>query len=148
MKMIEDIPAYLQLTEHIATSGQPGEAQLADVAQAGFQVVINLALAGMDYSLPDEAGVVRRLGMEYIHIPVNWNEPTRRNLEDFFVAMDANQGVRTYVHCAANMRVSVFMALYRIKRLGWQPEQAFNEMLKIWRPEGIWAAFIHKMLES
>ena len=146
--MIEDIAAYLKLTDQIATSGQPNETQFADIAQAGYQLVINLALTGKEYSLPDEAGTVRSLGMEYIHIPVIWNRPTRQNLDDFFAAMDANKDKNVFVHCAANMRVSAFIALYRIKRLGWQAEDAFQYMLKIWRPEGVWAAFIQEVLDT
>ena len=144
--MIEEIPAYLKLTDQIATSGQPGEAQLAEIAAAGYQLVINLALKGKEYSLPDEAGVVRGLGMEYIHIPVIWTEPTRQNLEEFFAAMEVNKDKKIFIHCAANMRASAFMALYRIKRLGWQAGEAFQHMLKIWRPEGVWATFIQDML--
>lgn len=140
--MIEDITNYLKLTERVATSGQPSDAQIAEIAAAGYQVVVNLALAGAEYSLPDEARVVQACGMEYVHIPVIWAQPTLQNLDDFFVAMDANQEKRIFVHCAANMRVSVFMALYRILRLGWPPQQAFADMLKIWAPKGTWADFI------
>ena len=146
--MIEDIPAYLKLTDQIATSGQPGEAHLAEIAGAGYQVVINLALTGKEYSLPDEAGLVRSLGMEYIHIPVVWTEPTRQNLEEFFAAMRANTDKKIFIHCAANMRASAFMALYRIKCLGWQADDAFQYMLKIWRPEGVWETFIQDMLQT
>jgi uncharacterized protein (TIGR01244 family) len=147
-ELIEDIAAYLKLTDKIATSGQPRQAQLSDIAAAGYQVVINLALTGTEYSLPDESGAVRELGMEYIHIPVVWKEPTHQNLEDFITSMDACSGKKVFLHCAANMRVSAFMALYRIKRLSWDPEAAFQDMLKIWRPDGVWAEFIRSEMDD
>ena len=59
------------IDESLCTSGQPTVAQLQEIASAGFQTVINLALHDDPrYSLPDEAGTVRSLGMGYVHIPV------------------------------------------------------------------------------
>lgn len=140
--MLEDIYNYLQLTESIATSGQPTEAQIEEIAKAGYEVVVNLALSDAEYSLPDEKATVESHRMTYIHIPVIWTQPTRANLEAFCDVMDANRGKKIFVHCAANMRVSAFMALYRVRRLGWPPERAFQEMQRIWTPEGWWRDFI------
>jgi hypothetical protein len=44
------------------------------------------------------------------------------------------------------MRVSVFMALYRIINLGWDRSVAFSELKKIWEPNETWKAFIDLML--
>ena len=140
--MLEDIYNYLKLTDSIATSGQPSEIQIVEIAQAGYQLVINLALLDTKYSLPDERSTVESHGMEYIHLPVIWERPTVENLEAFCDVMDANRGKKIFVHCAANMRVSAFMALYRIRRLGWKPEEAFREMQRLWTPEGWWRDFI------
>ncbi len=140
--MLEDITNYLQLTDTIATGGQPSEAEIKSIAQAGFEVVINLGLTGTDYALEDEAGLVERLGMRYIHIPVVWDSPARSDLDQFFEAMDATQDRKRFVHCALNMRVSVFMALYRILRLGWRYERAIEGVHEIWMPEGVWQTFI------
>lgn len=140
--MLEDIYNYLPLSEDIATSGQPTAVQMADVATAGFQTVINLLPPESKYSLPDEERIVQSLGMEYVYIPVDWQAPTRQNLLDFCNAMDARHDRKLFVHCAANMRVSAFMALYRILRLGWKPEEAFAPMQRIWEPDGWWRAFI------
>ncbi|MBN2550893.1 MAG: protein tyrosine phosphatase family protein [Anaerolineales bacterium] len=143
---LNEIYNYLQLTDHLATAGQPSEAQLAEVAQAGCQLVINLARTGQDYSLPDEASTVLANGMEYIHIPVIWEAPTRTNLENFMAVMQANHGRRVFLHCAANMRVSAFVALDRILRLGWTREQAFADMQRIWNPDARWKDFIEGAL--
>ena len=51
--------------------------------------MINLGmLNNPEYSLKDEAGSVSALGMEYVHIPVVFENPTRQNLLDFFKAME------------------------------------------------------------
>lgn len=141
--MIEDIYNYLKLSDDIATSGQPTAAQIAEIAAAGYQTVINLLPPESNYSLPGEREIVEAHGMAYVYIPVIWQKPTLQNLHDFCDAMDAHAGHKRFVHCAANMRVSAFMALYRILRLGWKPEDAFGDMQRIWNPDGWWREFIN-----
>jgi uncharacterized protein (TIGR01244 family) len=133
----------------LATSGQPTVAQLGAIAQAGFNTVINLALHDDPrYSLPDEAGTVRALGMNYVHIPVQFATPTRADLLAFFDAMEAHRGERLWVHCAANMRVSAFLGLYRVLRQGADPETAFDLMQDLWQPNEVWSSFIAAALED
>jgi uncharacterized protein (TIGR01244 family) len=145
---IEEIYNYRRLNATLATSGQPSEAQLFEVAEAGFQVVINLAMTTSDNALDDEASLVKALGLTYIHIPVLWEEPSLADLESFYAVMQAHQEKNVYVHCVANMRVSTFMALYRIQRLGWPVEKAFAEVYAIWQPNPIWQAFIDQVLQT
>jgi len=146
--MLEAIYNYLLLSDTLATSGQPTEEQIIDIAQAGFQVVVNLALADADYALKDEQASVEAQGMVYIHIPVIWKQPTPTDLQAFFKIMDDHKDQKVFVHCAANMRVSAFMALYRIKRLGWSAEEAYKDMYRIWTPDETWQGFIDQALTS
>jgi uncharacterized protein (TIGR01244 family) len=144
-RALQGIFNYRKLSERIATSGQPSEAELAAIAQAGYQVVVNLGLLDQDYSLADERGVVEFLGLEYVHIPVLWERPTRADLEAFFRTMEEHQGKSVWVHCAANMRVSVFVALYRALILGWPLERALPDVYALWVPNETWQRFIDTM---
>jgi protein tyrosine phosphatase (PTP) superfamily phosphohydrolase (DUF442 family) len=111
--------------------------------------VINLALHDDPrYSLPDERLAVERLGMEYLHIPVQFNSPTQEDVRRFFAAMDANSGRKLWVHCAANIRVTAFLGLYRAKREGRERERAFALMHSVWKPNAVWTAFIEDSLAS
>jgi uncharacterized protein (TIGR01244 family) len=145
--MLKEIYNYLSLTESIATAGQPTEGQIAAIAENGYEVVINLGLADAEYALKNEGALVRARGMQYIHLPVIWERPTKLDLEQFFKVMEANQDKKVFVPCAANMRVSVFMALYRIIRLGWPSEKAFEEVKRIWTPNNTWQMFIDESLK-
>lgn len=136
----------LQLSPTLYTGGSPDVQDLQNLQAAGVQVVINLALVTSPDAIPDEAGEVARLGMEYIHIPVIWETPTRQNMVDFFAAMERCQGKNVFVHCVKNMRVSAFIYLYRILRLGWAPEDAILNLIEIWEPEGVWETFIEDAL--
>jgi protein tyrosine phosphatase (PTP) superfamily phosphohydrolase (DUF442 family) len=84
--------------------------------------------------------------MEYVHIPVNFAAPTQSDLLAFFDAMDAHQGKKLLVHCAANKRVTAFLGLYRVTRQGHDPDQAFALMRSVWEPDEIWNTFIDAAL--
>jgi protein tyrosine phosphatase (PTP) superfamily phosphohydrolase (DUF442 family) len=144
-----DIYNYRMVDEGLSTSGQPTEPQLRAVAAAGFKVVINLALHNDPrYSLPDEAGVVGSLGLTYVHIPVQFDGPTEKDLLAFFGAMDTHRQRKMLVHCAANKRVTAFLGLYRVIEHAWQPEEAFALMREIWTPDPVWSSFIADMLSK
>lgn len=139
---LAEIKNYLQLSDRIATAGQPTRQELAAVAGAGYQAVINLHTWS---DLPDEGEVVRALGLEYVHINVPWERPERSHLERFFAEMEARQGQRLFVHCAANKRVSAFMALYRIHREDWPVAKAMA-FVDVSTFPPVWQAFIEEML--
>lgn len=139
---IEDIRNFRQVDALIGTAGQPTEEQLGEVAAAGYQVVINLGLLDPKYCLPDEAGSVARAGLEYHHIPVVFTDPKVTDFERFVTVMDACRGRKTFVHCAANYRVSAFVALYGERRLGWSRAAADAHLRRFWEPNEVWAAFV------
>ena len=147
IQSVSDIYNFRQVSPDLVSSGQPREHQLAAIAAAGYNVIINLALHDDPrYSLPDEATSVRALGLEYVHIPVQFGAPTESDLERFFEAMEQYATERIWVHCAANMRVSAFLGLYRTLRQGWPEPQAFALMHEIWQPDPVWSKFIGSQL--
>jgi protein tyrosine phosphatase (PTP) superfamily phosphohydrolase (DUF442 family) len=145
---VKDIYNYLFLNENLSSSGMPTAEQMKEVADAGVKVVINLALRTSPGALPEEDKIVESLGMQYIHIPVEWNNPTQQNLEDFFKAMDMYEFQKVHVHCQANYRATGFITLYRILREGWKKDEAIPIMEKIWNPEDfpVWQRFIDENL--
>jgi protein tyrosine phosphatase (PTP) superfamily phosphohydrolase (DUF442 family) len=146
---VEEIYNYRDVDASLATSGQPTEEQLLYVARDGFQVVINLALHGDPrYSLKDEAVSVTSLGMEYVHIPVDFQSPTESDLQKFFDALDVHRHQKLLVHCAANKRVTAFVGLYRTIKLDWPIDKAFALMHSVWEPDPVWAAFISERIKK
>src|SRR3954462_9878389 len=99
--MLSDIYNYRQVTPVLASSGQPDEQELAEIAAAGYELVVNIALHDDPrYSLADEQGTVRALGMRYVHIPVLFDAPTDADLQQFFDVMEQNRHAKVWVHCA------------------------------------------------
>ena len=136
---LEDARNFRKVDDRLYTTGQPSEAQLANAASKDVTIVVNLALHDDPrYSLRDEAGCVRGLGMDYVHIPVQFKAPTEQDLMDFFTAMDAHGDEKVLVHCAAN---------YRVIRQGWTADKAFEPMRTVWEPDEVWTRFISEMIE-
>ena len=139
---------YKLLTEGIATSGQPTEDELIYISNAGYSVVINLGLHNAEYSVKNESSFFKSKNIKYIHIPVIFDEPKEIELMSFIKSLDSYKDSKVFVHCAANKRVSVFIALYRIISLGWPADKAIKELKKVWLPNEIWQSFIDQQLTS
>jgi protein tyrosine phosphatase (PTP) superfamily phosphohydrolase (DUF442 family) len=146
---VNDIYNYLFYNEKLSSSGMPTAEQMNAVAEAGIQMVINLAPHDVPNAVPGEKELIESLGMQYINIPVNWGTPTRDGLNIFMDAMDANQDKKIHVHCEANFRASAFIAMYRILRLGWKPEDALEVMHTIWDEDAypVWKMFIEDAMK-
>jgi len=138
----ETIYNWRRLDDRITTSGQPTESQLAEIHALGVRHVINLGLHSHEKALPDEAASVSRLGMAYIHIPVDFQNPTDRDFDQFCSVMKQLEEAPLHVHCIANYRVSAFFYRYRRDVLGMNETEARADMEEVWKPEGVWAAFV------
>jgi protein tyrosine phosphatase (PTP) superfamily phosphohydrolase (DUF442 family) len=138
----QHICAWHRLDPQITTSGQPTEAQLADLFALGVAHVVNLALHTHERALPDEAGAVTALGMIYTHIPVEFDAPAEADYQCFCTAMARIGTAPVHVHCIINARVSAFLYRYRREMLGVAEATARADLHRIWQPGGVWAAFI------
>jgi protein tyrosine phosphatase (PTP) superfamily phosphohydrolase (DUF442 family) len=143
---LPEIYNFRLLDERLGTSGQPTVEQFPNIRQAGFDVVINLALPTSDNAIPNEGSIVTGLGMAYVHIPVNFQKPASEDFRAFCQMMDAFEDRNVFVHCAANMRVSSFIFLYRVLRKGVDQSRAEQDLCAIWEPDEIWSQFMQREL--
>jgi protein tyrosine phosphatase (PTP) superfamily phosphohydrolase (DUF442 family) len=139
---------FLHVSDSIATAGQPQAAHFPLLSRAGYKTVINLAAPSSPNFMADEAAQCAQHGMHYEHLPVVWTQPTREDLERFMTAMKARGDQKTFVHCALNKRVSVFVFLYRVIGLGETVEVASQELQQIWAPNEVWSKYMHNMLHA
>ncbi|MES1203717.1 MAG: protein tyrosine phosphatase family protein [Pseudomonadota bacterium] len=105
------IKAFVNLADDIGTSGQPTREQFAEIAAAGYEAIVNLALPISDNAIPDEGAIVTGLGMVYFHVPVIFESPTTDDLRLFLNVMHALEGRKKWVHCAAPARLGVLLSL-------------------------------------
>jgi uncharacterized protein (TIGR01244 family) len=144
MNDLETIYNWRRLDCRITTSGQPTEAELAEIHALGVRHIVNLGLHTHEKALPDEAASVSRLGMTYIHIPVDFQNPTDQDFEKFCSVMEQLKDVPIHVHCIANARVSAFFYRHRRDVLGMDEARARADMEEVWRPKGVWAEFVKR----
>ena len=136
---------YLVLNKQLITGGQPSKDSFEKLSKKGVVVVINL-LPSHQNPIGNEEFLVAENNMDYIHIPVDWDNPKETDFNSFVMAMKKHQGKKIFVHCAMNMRVSAFIYLYRVLHDNFHKEKAKESMEKIWKPSGTWAEFIEKIL--
>ncbi|MCX4187269.1 protein tyrosine phosphatase family protein [Methylophaga sp. OBS4] len=139
---LSDIYNYLPITDTLATSGQPTAEQFALIKQAGYQVVINLAPSQANNAIANEDAVVAKMGLDYIHIPVDFKNPTQEDFNTFATNMQQLSNRKIWIHCAANMRVSAFIYKYRHDVLGEDETKPSKDLHKIWQPYGVWKDFL------
>ena len=142
MRDLTDIDNWRRVSDRLSTSGQPNEAQLAEVQRLGVTHVVNLGMHDHERALPDEGASVAALGMTYIHIPVEFGNPTEADFQKFCAAMSEIGEASTHVHCIVNFRVTAFIYRYQRDVLGIDDDKARAIMESVWRPGGVWAKFI------
>ena len=140
-------PANLVIvTNNIHTSGQPTEAQLVGLRNAGYEIVINLSPPQVFGSLPREGGLVAQTGLDYVNIPVDWHNPSHEDFKIFSDIIKNSQSKRILIHCQVNKRASLFTFLYRVAYEGIEPDEAYKNVTVIWIPDAHWLKFVKETL--
>ena len=146
---LSEIYNFRAVDVRLGTAGQPTKGQFPLIREAGFDAVINLALPTSDNALADEGAVVSGLGMSYVHIPVDFKAPASQDFRTFCQVMKAFDGRPVFVHCAANMRVSAFVFLYRVLRQRrCHRRGGESDLYTIWQPDEVWRRFIQEQFKS
>ena len=148
MANIDDIDNFWQLTPNLAIAGQPAISELELLADAEYQMIVNLGLSHADYSLADEASYLKQLGMTYISIPVEFKKPQSREYLCFLNSMNLQQQKKVLVHCENNQRASVFSVLYMIMSGQVSQIDGWNMIHEFWEPDLIWESFFYQELNS
>ncbi len=141
-------PNLVVITPKIVTSSQPTAKALSALGEDGFEAVIYLVPTDVPSPVADEAAIVKRQGLEYIHIPIPFNNPTAQHYDDFARTMARLTKKRVLVHCEINLRASSMVFLYRTIALREDPQTAYESVLKVWSPRGAWRPFIEGMLRK
>jgi uncharacterized protein (TIGR01244 family) len=144
---LDHIYNFLRIDDQLSTGGMPAVGDFAAIGQAGFEAVINLALPTSDNALAHEGALVSAQGMTYVHMPVDFKRPRAEDFQRFTQLLELWKGHPVFVHCAANMRVSAFVFLHRLRH-GADRVEAERDLRKIWEPDGVWREFVNQQLDK
>lgn len=142
MSSVHSIANFVQLAPDIGTSGQPDRSQFEAIRDAGYDAVINLALATSDNAIEEEGSIVTGCGMRYVHIPVDFENPTLDDLRMFLAIMRTFEGKSVWVHCVVNARVSAFSYHYLKHVRGLDDATSRSPILDKWEMNETWRALM------
>ena len=145
---LDDIVNYREYSATLSSSGQPDRDQLEYLRESGYERVVYLAFSDHDGSVPNEDRIVKDLGMDYVHIPVVWDTPSKSDFYAFAGAMQREPDKKTLVHCQVNFRASAFSFLYRVLYEGVPMDQSKEDMNTVWVPDDSWQSLIFNILEE
>ncbi len=141
---LSHVPQFQFVHEHLFSSGQPSAEQFNQIKEYGIDTVINLAFSDAALHLGNEDKICAELGLNYIQIPIMWEQPTDEQCLFVLDLIDhLVQNKMVWVHCTENNQCSCLMYLYRQYYLDMDMPVAQDLMHQIWEPNETWTGLIH-----
>ncbi len=144
----DKIDNYIEYSKIFSSSGQPDKEQLKILSKNNFKQIIYLAFTDQSTSLDNEDRIVKSLGMDYVHIPVDFDNPKITDFNRFAAIMNSQPEKKTLLHCQINLRASTFSFLYRVIHKNIPMKTAKDDLDKIWEPNPVWFKFIKSVLAN
>lgn len=112
----------------VACGGATETAALDGLAKDGFKTVINLRLAAEpNANIEGNAAHAKSLGLNYVHIPFNGQQPDPKAVDQFLATIDNKANQPVYIHCGSANRVGVVWLVKRVVQDGWTIDKATEE---------------------
>ena len=117
------------ITAGLYRGGQPGHDGFEFLKNNGIKTVINLR------SENDEEVIVKKLGMNYVHIPIiitMWSKIPDSAIDRYFRVLSDPANYPIFFHCRRGAdRTGALAGFYRIAYQGWEPGKAYSEARSI-----------------
>jgi len=140
------ITNFRQYSDSFASAGQPTREQFQALKDQGFERIVYIAFTNNPNALADEDQVVKGLGMEYMHVPVDFSNPLPDDFYAFADSMERNTDKKTLLHCQVNARATAFSFLYRVIYQDVPLAEAKADMNTVWQPNEVWRDFVFEVL--
>ena len=131
------LPNLGRVTESLFRGGQPRSQGYNQLHSMGIGVVVNLNTSKKDVAL--ERTEMESRGIRYVSIP--WSPvslPTDAQVAEFLRLIRGNPDKKIFVHCQRGAdSTGVMVAIFRMARQGWTPDQALAEMERF-KFHGLW----------
>ena len=129
---------FHRINPKLATGGHIVGDGVSELVAQGVALVIDLR------DEPPEVHEERlaEVGIQWLNVPVVWDEPTVDNFAEFSRLMSENQGENIFVQCQANYRASAMTYAYRVTQGGVPEAEALKDLEAVWTPEGVWEAYV------
>lgn len=141
-------PNVVAISPLLVTSGQPSREALEGLGAQGFQAVIYLAPSTVSSAVPEEAQILTRQGIEFVHLPIPFGGPDESHYQAVAAALSRLADRKVLIHCEVNMRASSMTFLYRTLALHQAPATAYEAVARVWSPRGPWRTLIVQLLRQ
>jgi uncharacterized protein (TIGR01244 family) len=125
-----DIRNFLQVTPEFCTGGQPRMEHFAKLKADGVKAVLNLRQPS-EHRAEEEQQAVAAAGLKYFNIPVNYQNPSDADVDQFLKITDDAANRPMFIHCTAAIRVGAFWMIRRVLRDGMSIDAALEEAKKV-----------------
>lgn len=125
-----DIRNFLQVTPEFCTGGQPRIEHFARLKADGVKAVLNLRQP-TEHRAEEEEQAVEAAGLKYFNIPVNYQNPSDADVDQFLKITDDPANRPMFIHCTAAIRVGAFWMIRRVLRDGMTIDAALEEAKKV-----------------
>lgn len=126
----------VKVNARVSSGGQPTEADLEALKAAGVTTVINLRRDG-EQNQPlhpkAEGDVAARLGLKYVHVPVDAKNLDPKQVDAVAKAIAASAG-SVFIHCGVGGRATTHALLAEAKASGQSAEQILAKATAIGAP--------------
>ncbi len=135
VKQSKDLPNFHQVHPYLYRGGEPTRAGLEQLKKLGVTTVIDLRNKG-ERAFDEEAST-HALGLEYIHMPMSSQAPTKAQVKRFLDSVadkrDHQGKGAVFLHCAhGSDRTGCLVGIWRVTQDGWQYDKTYKEMRGYW----------------
>lgn len=135
---MSEINNYYQYSEKLSSGAQPTIKQFERLKEKGVECVLNISPTSTPNYLPDEAGLVEKLDMTYVHYPIDCSNLQATHFLVFKGIMDGLRDKKVFVHCGGNIKSSNLIHMYQVKSEGRNEGESVKDLLQIQQPEEKW----------
>ena len=132
---LQSIRNFLRVSPEFCTGGQPRVEHFDTLKAEGVKAVLNLRQPG-EHRAEEEQEAVKKAGLKYFNIPVNYQNPTTANADEFLRITDDPANRPMFIHCTAAIRVGAFWMIRRVLRDGLTVDAALEEARKVGLTQG------------
>ena len=112
----------------VACGGATSVEAFPELKKRGFASIINLrreSEPGAD--IPSARATAEKIGLAYIHIPVDPSNPSTQSVDAFLDAVSKPVNQPAYIHCATANRVGAMWLIKRVVIDRWDVQRATAE---------------------
>jgi uncharacterized protein (TIGR01244 family) len=124
----------IKISDKLTSGKQPSEEEIRKLAGQGFKTVINLRTSGEEdqpLSPEEEGELLKKLGIEYLHIPVSSKEGPKPSQVDRFREEVERRSGPIFVHCRRGKRAGGFSMIHRAIKERMKGEEALEKAMSM-----------------